>query len=99
MTSRLPINLEDLLRQGTVEGERVAYRADWKPDPILRTICPFSSDSENTGISNIVSGRVYEGSGQVLAPNNGHDPFRQSQAQDEAHDRAHEPITELEERL
>lgn len=27
--SKLPINLHDLLRQRTVEGERVEYKAGW----------------------------------------------------------------------
>ena len=31
MTSKLPINLHDLLRQRTIEGERVEYKAGWNP--------------------------------------------------------------------
>lgn len=30
MTSKLLINLEDLLRQRTVEGDRIEYKAGWK---------------------------------------------------------------------
>ena len=29
----LPINLDDLLRQRTVEGERIEYKAGWNPAP------------------------------------------------------------------
>jgi len=29
MNSKLPINLADLLRQRTVEGERIGYKAEW----------------------------------------------------------------------
>lgn len=29
MTSKLPTNLTDLLRQRTVEGERIEYKAGW----------------------------------------------------------------------
>ena len=36
--AKLPINLNDLLRQRTVEGERIEYKAGWNPDPILRTV-------------------------------------------------------------
>lgn len=30
MSTKLPINLTDLLRQRTVEGERIEYKAGWK---------------------------------------------------------------------
>jgi ATP-dependent DNA helicase RecG len=49
MTSKLPINLENLLRQRQVEGERIEYKAGWNPDAILRTLCAFASDFENLG--------------------------------------------------
>lgn len=32
MTSKHPINLADLLRQRTVEGDRIEYKAGRKPD-------------------------------------------------------------------
>ncbi|MBU3966118.1 MAG: hypothetical protein KKG76_01910, partial [Euryarchaeota archaeon] len=46
MSSKLPINLEDLLRQRKVEGERIEYKQGWNPDPILRTLCAFTNDFE-----------------------------------------------------
>jgi ATP-dependent DNA helicase RecG len=49
MSSKLPINLEDLLRQRTVEGDRIEYKAGWNPDPIIRTLCAFANDFENLG--------------------------------------------------
>jgi ATP-dependent DNA helicase RecG len=36
--TKLPINLSDLLRQRTVEGDRIEYKAGWNPDPIIRTV-------------------------------------------------------------
>ncbi len=33
MTTKLPINLEALLRQRTVEGERIEYKTGWKQRP------------------------------------------------------------------
>jgi hypothetical protein len=51
MSSKLPINLEDLLRQRKVEGERIEYKQGWNPDPILRTLCAFANDFENLGWS------------------------------------------------
>lgn len=49
MTSKLPINLENLLRQRQVEGARIEYKAGWNPDAILRTLCAFANDFENLG--------------------------------------------------
>lgn len=46
MSSKLPINLEDLLRQRKVEGERIEYKRGWNPDLILRTLCAFANDFE-----------------------------------------------------
>jgi len=43
MTSKLPINLKDLLRQRTVEGERIEYKAGWNPDAVIRTLCAFAN--------------------------------------------------------
>lgn len=57
MTIKLPINLEHLLRQRTVEGERIEYKAGWNPDPILRTICAFANDFENLGGGYVVIGQ------------------------------------------
>lgn len=37
MVSKLPINLEALLRQRTVEGERIEYKAGWNPDAVVRS--------------------------------------------------------------
>lgn len=49
MSSKLPINLEDLLHQRRVEGDRIEFKAGWDPDPILRTLCAFANDFENLG--------------------------------------------------
>jgi len=49
MTSKLSINLKDLLHQRKVEGERIEYKAGWNPDPIMRTLCAFANDFENLG--------------------------------------------------
>lgn len=41
MTSKLPINLENLLPQRQVEGVCIEYKAGWNPDAILRTMPPL----------------------------------------------------------
>lgn len=56
MTCKLPINLEDLLRQRTVEGERIEYKAGWNPDAVLHSICAFANDFHNLGGGYIVIG-------------------------------------------
>ena len=56
MSSKLPINLEDLLRQRKVEGDRIEYKKGWNPDPIMRTLCAFANDFENLGGGYVVIG-------------------------------------------
>ncbi len=68
MTSKLPINLEALLRQRTVEGDRVEYKAGWNPDPILRTICAFANDFENLGGGYIIIGQDCDNAGRPVFP-------------------------------
>ncbi|MDF3034727.1 MAG: transcriptional regulator, partial [Paucimonas sp.] len=68
MPNKLPINLQDLLRQRTVEGERIEYKAGWNPDPILRTICAFANDFENLGGGYLVIGLDCDANGQPIFP-------------------------------
>lgn len=68
MRDRLPINLDDLLHQRTVEGERIEYKAGWNPDAILRTLCAFANDFENLGGGYIVIGLNCDGNGQPILP-------------------------------
>jgi hypothetical protein len=42
MTSKVTINLADLLRQRTVEGERIEYKAGWNPESVLHPLCAFA---------------------------------------------------------
>ena len=49
--TKLPINLNDLLRQRTVEGDRIEYKAGWNPDPIIRTVCAFANYIVTPGIA------------------------------------------------
>ena len=71
MSSQLPIKLEDLLRQRTVESDRVEYKAGWNPDPILRTICSFANDFENLGGGYIVIGQDCDQAGKPIFPPKG----------------------------
>jgi ATP-dependent DNA helicase RecG len=64
MADRLPINLDDLLRQRWVEGERIEYKAGWNPDAIIRTLCAFANDFENLGGGYMVIGQDCDANGQ-----------------------------------
>lgn len=68
MPEKLPINLNDLLRQRTVEGERIEYKAGWNPDPIIRTLCAFANDFENLGGGYVVIGQDCDANGQPIFP-------------------------------
>ena len=71
MNSKLPINLDDLLRQRTVESERIKYKAGWNPDAIIRTICAFANDFENLGGGYVVIGQDCDDTGRPIFPPKG----------------------------
>ena len=68
MPHKLPINLEDLLRQCAVERERIEYKAGWNPDAIPRTLCAFANDFENLGGGYVVIGQNCDAGGQPVFP-------------------------------
>ena len=82
MTGKLPINLHDLLRQRTIEGERVEYQAGWNPQAVLHSICAFANDFHNLGGGYVVLG-VEERDGQPSLPPRGVDPGRIDSLQNE----------------
>ena len=73
MTSKFPINLADLLRQRTVEGERIEYKAAWNPESVLHTLCALANDFHNLGGGYIIIG-VEERNGRPVLPPKGIDP-------------------------
>ena len=68
MPDKLPINLANLLRQRTVEGERIEYKAGWNPDPVIRTLCAFANDFENLGGGYIILGQHCDANGRPEFP-------------------------------
>ena len=68
MTSKLPINLDDLLHSRSVETDRIEYKAGWNPDAIIRTICAFANDFENLGGGYIVIGQDCDQNGKPIFP-------------------------------
>ena len=71
--THLPINISDLLRQRTVEGERIEYKAGWNPEVVLHTLCAFANDFHNLGGGYVVIG-VAEEDGRPVLPPQGIDP-------------------------
>lgn len=47
---KLPINIEDLLRQSKVESHRIEFKKGWNPVRIYRSICTFANDLDNMGM-------------------------------------------------
>lgn len=76
MINKLPINIDDLLRQRTVEGERIEYKAGWNPDAVVRTLCAFANDFENLGGGYVVIGQDCDGDGRPIFPPAGLDKNR-----------------------
>ena len=51
MTGKLPINIDHQLRQRTIEGERIEYKAGWNPQSVRQNGSPepiFESDENRT---------------------------------------------------
>ena len=68
MSSKLPLNLDDLLRQRTVEGDRIEYKAGWNPDAVIKTLCAFANDFENLGGGYVILGQDCDDNGQPVFP-------------------------------
>ena len=60
MSSKLPLNLDALLRQRTVEGDRIEYKAGWHPDAVVRTLCAYPFPAIEEAVVNAVYHRSYE---------------------------------------
>ncbi len=70
MTGKLPINIDHLLRQRPIEGERIEYKAGWNPQSVLHAICAFANDFHNLGGGYVVLG-VEEQNGRPVLPPKG----------------------------
>ena len=88
---KLPINLDDLLHQRTVEGERIEYKAGWNPARILHTLCAFANDFHNVGGGYIVVG-VEEENGRPVLPPKGLDPGKVDEIQKQLLHLGHQAI-------
>ena len=69
----LLITIEGLLSGKIVEGERLELKKGWNPTAIMRTVCAFANDFENTGSGYVVVG-VEEVDGSPVRPVFGFNP-------------------------
>lgn len=66
MAAKLPINIDNLLHQRTIESERVEYKAGWNPESVIHTLPAFANDFHNLGGGYVVIG-VAEENGRTLS--------------------------------
>lgn len=63
----IPININDLIDCRVVESNRVEFKSDCNPTPIIHSICAFANDIDNVGGGYIVVG-VEENDGTPVLP-------------------------------
>ena len=63
----IPANIDDLINFRTVESNRIEFKADFNPNPIIHTICAFANDIDNIGGGYIIVG-VEEHDGVPVLP-------------------------------
>ncbi|MBR2825764.1 MAG: putative DNA binding domain-containing protein [Solobacterium sp.] len=63
----LPIQINNLIHGRTVESTRIEFKKGFNPDSIIRTICAFANDIDNTGGGYIVLG-VEDQDGSIKYP-------------------------------
>lgn len=63
----LPINIDDLINYQVIESNRLEFKRDWNPTPIIHSICAFANDIDNVGGGYIVIG-VEEKDGSPVLP-------------------------------
>jgi len=68
MSNKLPINIDDVLRQRTVESDRVEYKEGWNPDKTIQTLCAFANDFQNLGGGYLVIGQNSDGDNRPVFP-------------------------------
>ncbi len=68
----LPVNITELIENRVVESNRIEYKKDWNPEPIIHTIAAFANDIDNLGGGYIVIG-VEEENGLPVVPVSGID--------------------------
>lgn len=63
----IPVSIENLLENNTIEWARIEFKENWNPVPVLKTISAFANDIDNWGGGYIVIGAGEE-NGVVKKP-------------------------------
>ena len=84
----LPINIDELIHGKVVEWERLEFKQDLNPEPILHTLCAFANDINNWGGGYIIVG-IAEKEGRPVLPPNGLNPNRLDKLQGELTNLSH----------
>jgi len=84
----LPINIDELIHGKVVEWERLEFKQDWNPEPILHTLCAFANDINNWGGGYIIVG-IAEKDGRPVLPPKGINPDRLDKIQGELTNLSH----------
>ncbi|RLD56564.1 MAG: AAA family ATPase [Bacteroidetes bacterium] len=63
----LPINIDSLINKNTVESERIEFKAGFKDEAIIHSICAFANDINNWGGGYIIIG-FEDNNGRPLLP-------------------------------
>lgn len=84
----LPINIEELIHGKVVEWERLEFKQDWNPVPILHTLCAFANDINNWGGGYVIVG-IAEKDGRPVFPPHGINPDRLDKLQGELTNLSH----------
>ena len=63
----IPIKINDLIDCRIVKSNRVEFKSDWNPTPIIHSICAFANDIDNVGGGYIVVGVEEKASTPVLS--------------------------------
>lgn len=71
----IPVSIYDLIGSNIVESTRIEYKADFNPEPIIRTICAFANDIDNLGGGYLILG-IEDNNGMPKFPLKGLQPDR-----------------------
>lgn len=63
----IPISIETLLEENTIEWARIEFKENWNPETVLKTISAFANDIDNWGGGYIVVG-IAEENGMIKKP-------------------------------
>jgi len=86
MFSDLPINLDNLIHQRTIETTRLEFKKTWNEEikkSVIRTVCAFANDLYNLNGGYIILGIEQDEQGKAILPPHGLDNLNLDKVQSE----------------